>query len=97
MANRCSAGLIRGVVSKYSKALLAAAVLIPSTVSCGGGDICDCSPQTPVSQQYRSAAKHMPLPEGPPQDITVSTMLQWPQDPNQNTGFGVVFSVEREP
>jgi len=74
--------LIRWVVSKYSQALLAVAVLIPLAVSCGGGDICDCSAQTPVSQQYRSAAKHMPLPAGTPQDITVSTMLQWPQNPN---------------
>jgi hypothetical protein len=74
--------LIRWVVSKYSQALLAVAVLIPLAVSCGGGDICDCSPQTPVSQQYRSTAKHVPLPAATPQDITVSTMLQWPQNPN---------------
>jgi hypothetical protein len=69
-------------VNKYSKALLAVAIFVPIAVSCGGGDICDCSPHTPVAQQYRSVAKHVPLPEGTPQDITVSTMLQWPQGPN---------------
>jgi hypothetical protein len=81
-ANRRPAPLIPSLVSRYSKALLAAAILFPVALSCGGGDICDCNPQTPVSQQYRSAAKHIRLPDGTPQDITVSTMLQWPQSPN---------------
>jgi hypothetical protein len=70
-------------VSKFSNLLLATAILVLVTVSCGGGaDICDCTPLTPVWRQYRSAAKHMPLPDIAPVDITVSTMLQWPQNPN---------------
>jgi len=83
LSNRGPAALIRGNVSQHSKRLLAAAILVLVAVSCGGGgDICNCTPLTPVSQQYRSAAKHMPLPSIPPQEITVSAMLQWPQNPN---------------
>jgi hypothetical protein len=50
--------------------------------SCGGPDVCNCNPLTPLSQQYRSAAKHMPLPSIAPQEITVAIMLQWLQNPN---------------
>ncbi len=70
-------------MSKYGRAPLATAILFLVAVSCGGGsDICDCTPLTPVSQQYRSAAKHVPLPNLTPQEITVETMLHWPQGPN---------------
>jgi hypothetical protein len=69
-------------VSRRSQALLTAPILLLFAVSCGGSlDICNCSPRTPVSQQYRSTAKHVPLPQTPPQEITVSAMLQWPQNP----------------
>lgn len=66
----------------HGKAGFAALLLILVAVSCGGPDICDCAPLTPLSQQFRSAAKHVPLPKGTPQETTVATMLQWPQSPN---------------
>ena len=81
--NRPPAIFIRWRMSKYGRAPLGAALLFLVVASCGGGrDICDCTPLTPVSQQYRSAAKHVPLPKVTPQEITVATMLQWPQGPN---------------
>lgn len=78
----CRGSVIRCQVSKHSNPGIAAALLLLVAASCGGPDVCDCTPQTPVSQQYRSAAKHIPLPAGCPQEITVATMLQWPQSPN---------------
>lgn len=72
---------IRRHVNHY-KTGFAALLLILVAVSCGGPGICDCVPLTPLSQQFRSAAKHIPLPKGTPQEITVATMLQWPQNPN---------------
>ena len=44
-------------------------------------DICGCVPLEPDSTDYRHAAKHVPLPSGTPQEITVATILAWPQDP----------------
>lgn len=56
--------------------------------SCGGtpdsktaGDsnsICKCLQTEPDSTDYRHAAKHVPLPNGTAQSITVATMLGWP-------------------
>lgn len=70
-------------MSKYSKLLPPTAILVLLAVSCGAGaDICECTPLTPLWQQYRSAAKHVPLPKTAPLEITVSAMLQWPQNPN---------------
>jgi hypothetical protein len=51
-------------------------------LSCGGGtseDICSCSPSQSASSDYRHDAKHVPLPAGSPQEISVATMLSWPQ------------------
>lgn len=56
-------------------------------------NVCDCTALTSVSRQYRSAAKHVPLPNVKPQEITVSTMLQWAQNPNP--GFRAIRQ-ERE-
>ena len=43
--------------------------------------ICNCLPVLPDISDYRHAAKHVPLPSGTPQQITVSTILSWPQTP----------------
>ena len=56
-------------------------------LSCGGHDssvdpqaedICACSPTAPATSDYRHAAKHVPLPSGTPNEITVDTILGWP-------------------
>jgi hypothetical protein len=55
-------------------------------VSCGGGnesssvDICACVPDAPPSADHRHAEKHVPLPSQTPQEISVSTILNWPVD-----------------
>lgn len=43
--------------------------------------ICNCLPLLPDISDYRHAAKHVPLPSGTPQQITVDTILSWPQTP----------------
>ncbi len=53
---------------------------------CGGSTsnndpTCNCSPSEPASSDYRHDAKHVPLPGGTPQEITVADMLSWPQGP----------------
>lgn len=57
-------------------------------LSCGGNnnqqhplDVCNCTPTAPDSEDFRHDEKHVPLPNGTPQDITVATMLSWPQTP----------------
>jgi hypothetical protein len=56
-------------------------------LSCGGHDssvnpqsedICACSPSTAASSDYRHAAKHVPLPAGTADEITVDTVLGRP-------------------
>ena len=44
-------------------------------------DICGCLPLEPDAVDYRHAAKHVPLPSGTPQEIDVTTILSWTQDP----------------
>ena len=62
--------------------ILACALLL----SCGGSsNICDCSPTQPDSSDYRHNAKHIPLPSGTPQLITVQTILNFPQIPSPPT------------
>ncbi|HWR35746.1 MAG TPA: hypothetical protein VN622_07750 [Clostridia bacterium] len=59
--------------------------LTASFAGCGGGetlfDICGCVPTSPASKDHRHAEKHVPLPNIPTQEITVSTILGWPIDP----------------
>jgi hypothetical protein len=71
--------------------LLALGVLI----ACGGGNgnvginsssshdaianICDCTPSETPAEDYRHAEKHVPLPGNTGQQITVATILGWPQ------------------
>ncbi len=55
-------------------------------LSCGGNnsfhlDVCNCAPTAPDSEDFRHSAKHVPLPNTPAQEITVATMLSWPQTP----------------
>lgn len=53
-------------------------------LSCGSHnrlEICDCTPTRPESDDFRHDAKHVPIPAIPPQEITVATMLTWPQTP----------------
>jgi hypothetical protein len=42
-------------------------------------DICNCLPVEPDYVDYRHAAKHVPLPSGTPQELTVADILAWPQ------------------
>jgi hypothetical protein len=69
---------------------LTATTLVLVVMSCGGGggagggggpiaDICNCTPIESVD--YRPDAKHVPLPNIQPQDITVAVMLTWAQTP----------------
>lgn len=55
-------------------------------LSCEGGqqhplDVCNCTPSAPDSEDFRHNEKHVPLPNVTAQDITVATMLGWPQTP----------------
>jgi hypothetical protein len=52
---------------------------VSSAVS--GNDICKCLPLEPETADYRHAAKHVPLPNVTPTEITVTTILSWPQTP----------------
>jgi hypothetical protein len=49
----------------------------------GGNDICTCLPIEPDIADYRHVAKHVPLPNIAPQEITVATILSWQQTPFQ--------------
>lgn len=65
-------------VARYSLAVL--------LLSCGGKDqhpldVCNCTPTAPDSEDFRHDEKHVPVPNGTPQNITVATMLTWPQTP----------------
>ncbi|HLK31563.1 MAG TPA: hypothetical protein VKT29_00655 [Terriglobales bacterium] len=44
-------------------------------------DICNCLPYEPDIADYRHAAKHVPLPNTTPVEISVATILSWPQTP----------------
>jgi hypothetical protein len=44
-------------------------------------DICNCVPFEPTIADYRHDAKHVPLPAVTPVEITVQTILSWPQTP----------------
>lgn len=51
-------------------------------VSCGGNDICHCTPTASASQDFRHAEKHVPLPNETPTEITVSQILGWALGPD---------------
>lgn len=67
-------------------------VLACLILSCGGDlgvvkplDVCNCTPTAPDSEDFRHTEKHVPLPNLAAQDITVATMLTWPQTPVPTT------------
>jgi hypothetical protein len=43
--------------------------------------ICNCLALLPDVSDYRHAAKHVPIPGGTPAQISVTTILSWPQTP----------------
>lgn len=43
-------------------------------------DLCKCMPLEPDIADYRHLAKHVPIPEEIPQEVSVETILTWPQD-----------------
>jgi hypothetical protein len=65
------------MVARYGLAML--------LLSCGGHqhplDLCNCTPSGPDSEDFRHSQKHVPLPNITAQNITVATMLTWPQTP----------------
>lgn len=66
---------------------IAGASLLLFAWSCGGvhketqSDPCDCAPTAPESSDYRTAAKHVDLPQSTPTEITVNDVLKFPQGP----------------
>jgi hypothetical protein len=51
-------------------------------LSCGGPDICHCTPTGTTAQDFRHAEKHVPLPSVTPTEITVAQILTWALGPN---------------
>ncbi len=57
-------------------------------VSCGSinfgevqpQDLCKCTPLEPDTAYFRHDEKHVPIPTMTPEEITVDTILSWPQD-----------------
>ena len=50
-------------------------------LSCGGADICDCTPKASASRDFRHAEKHIALPSVTPVETTVAQILGWPLGP----------------
>jgi len=44
-------------------------------------DLCKCLPTEPDIADYRHLAKHVPIPNIGAQEVSVGTILGWPQDP----------------
>jgi hypothetical protein len=70
---------------KFLSPSMIGATLLLLLVACGDSShrdqSCNCTPSEPASQDYRHAAKHVPLPGGTPTETTVSMILSWPQPP----------------
>jgi len=71
--------------------LTAMTILITlATLSCSGQDfgflqpkpedLCKCLPVEPDIADYRHAAKHVPIPNLTPEEVSVAVILTWPQD-----------------
>jgi len=43
-------------------------------------DLCKCLPIEPDIADYRHLAKHVPIPNEVPEEVSVETILTWPQD-----------------
>jgi hypothetical protein len=65
--------------------LQAVLLLVFVTMSCSVlshvETICNCLPVLPDISDYRHAAKHVEIPTGTPAQITVNTILSWPETP----------------
>jgi hypothetical protein len=64
-------------------ALLAAFAVSCASVNLGAvqpQDLCQCLPIEPDIADFRHAEKHVPIPTITPLEITVNTILGWPQD-----------------
>lgn len=64
-------------------ALLAAFAVSCASVNLGAvqpQDLCQCLPIEPDIADFRHAEKHVPIPTITPLEITVDTILGWPQD-----------------
>ena len=69
---------------------VATSLLAASMASCSGQDfgflqptpedLCKCLPVETDILDYRHAAKHVPIPNLAPQEVSVETILTWPQD-----------------
>jgi hypothetical protein len=65
-------------------------LLVLAIVSCSGQDLgflqptpkdlCKCLPIEPDIADYRHLAKHVPIPNIAAQEVSVETILAWPQD-----------------
>ena len=79
------------VCSAWMTVLLAALM-----VSCSGQDfgflqptpedLCKCLPAEPDILDYRHIAKHVPISNVAPQEVSVETILTWPQDVFYSSG-----------
>jgi hypothetical protein len=59
-----------------------AALLFAGMISCGGSDVCHCTPSAPASQDFRRVEKHVALPDVTPVETTVTQILTWPLGPD---------------
>jgi hypothetical protein len=51
-------------------------------MSCGGNDVCHCTPSAPASNDFRHIEKHVPLPNVTPTETTVAQILSWAPGPD---------------
>ena len=76
---------IQGTVTKRRWAWFSILLLVFGIESCSVfshlENLCNCLPVLPDVSDYRHAAKHVPIPSGTPVQITVDTVLSWPQTP----------------
>jgi hypothetical protein len=63
-------------------AVLLVAVLLTWEVSCGGGDVCHCTPTASDSQDFRHTEKHVPLTTATAVETTIGQILGWPPGPD---------------
>jgi hypothetical protein len=56
--------------------------LLSAVTSCGGSDVCHCTPAAPASKDFRHAEKHVALPNATPLETTVAQILAWPPGPD---------------
>src|SRR5438270_12561679 len=59
-----------------------AALLFAGVLSCGGADVCHCTPTAPAAKDFRRAEKHVPQPSVVPVETTVAQILTWPLGPD---------------